>query len=507
MLHFLLKAIVWVTTTTVVTLAAGPPLDLQCQSLADTYLSKHHREPVPYTGQNMVFFLHIPRTAGRTLHTCLLKKGTPPSRHCPKAYDHLRINVSLPNCFLLTSHDDFSVVSSLPDDVAVMSHIRDPVDRFLSAYEFAIEVASRGLNKSRRRPRRKDVNAALTEEVWPWSFLINFFLNDMKLRAAKLKEDDRSSDGDHWIHVFHPDGDDFYVNKVKQLSKWNLSQDESASLLPDMDPYNNPLVMPLEEFVEHPIAQELLHDGQTFQVLGITNYSHWADAGDMRSCAWRSGSVRSQLLQVALSRITKFLHVGTTDRLEESVAAAGAALHFSLNQPLVFEPAVVDPGVQPSGAAAASSGTEAAATGAAQTQSLAAGPQAHGGGHEEVRVARTVGRLLSLGSEFQRCARQAQAKNRRLEKRSLAALKMPDGRALRFERGARSRIPASVIEKIRRLNTMDVALHALAEDLLTQHVADWQQQGKLEQLPPPPPQLQDRSRLPFEFPRPQGPRT
>ncbi|GFH15263.1 uncharacterized protein HaLaN_11459, partial [Haematococcus lacustris] len=78
-------------------------------------------------------------TAGRTFHACLLKLGTPPSKRCPKAYDHLRINMTLPNCNLLSSHDDFSVVSMLPDNVAVLTHLRDPIDRFMSAYEFAIE--------------------------------------------------------------------------------------------------------------------------------------------------------------------------------------------------------------------------------------------------------------------------------------------------------------------------------------------------------------------------------
>ncbi len=41
-------------------------------------------------------------------------------------------------------------------------------------------------------------------------------------------------------------------------------------VLPDaeatLNPYNNSLVMPLHEFVEHPIAEELLHNGATLQV-------------------------------------------------------------------------------------------------------------------------------------------------------------------------------------------------------------------------------------------------
>jgi hypothetical protein len=33
-----------------------------------------------------------------------------------------------------------------------------------------------------------------------------------------------------------------------------------------LNPYNNSLVMPLAEFIEHPIAHELLHNGGALQV-------------------------------------------------------------------------------------------------------------------------------------------------------------------------------------------------------------------------------------------------
>jgi hypothetical protein len=90
--------------------------DLACSHYLDSYLHTHHREAEPYTDQDsqMVYFLHVPRTAGRTFHACFLKMGTPPRRRCPKAYDHLRLNMSVPDCYLLSSHDDFSVVSMLP---------------------------------------------------------------------------------------------------------------------------------------------------------------------------------------------------------------------------------------------------------------------------------------------------------------------------------------------------------------------------------------------------------
>ncbi|GFH33118.1 uncharacterized protein HaLaN_32440, partial [Haematococcus lacustris] len=63
----------------------------------------------------------------------------------------------------------------------------------------------------------------------------------------------------HWIHITHPDGSQYYFNKVLNSSRWNLTEEERQRLLPPLDPYNNPLVMPLHEFIRHPIAKELLH--------------------------------------------------------------------------------------------------------------------------------------------------------------------------------------------------------------------------------------------------------
>jgi len=220
----------------------------------------------------MVYFLHVPRTAGRTFQSCFLKSGTPPERRCPKAYDHLRIDVSVPDCFLLSSHDDFSVVAMLPENVAVLTHLRDPVDRFLSAYEFAVEVAARVKKRNTNSNIRKNPNRIATEDVWPWSYLVPFFIND-ELDKADKKWSVPHPDSGNWIKVQHPDGDVYYYNKVQGRSVWNLTANERHYLLPPLDPYDNPLVLPLADFVKHPIAKDLLHNGQIFQVLGITNYS------------------------------------------------------------------------------------------------------------------------------------------------------------------------------------------------------------------------------------------
>ncbi len=57
-----------------------------------------------------------------------------------------------------------------------------------------------------------------------------------------------------------------YHNKVHNISKPQLSEAERQKLLPTLDPYNNKLYMPLEQFVDHPIAKELIHNGIFFQV-------------------------------------------------------------------------------------------------------------------------------------------------------------------------------------------------------------------------------------------------
>ena len=48
----------------------------------------------------------------------------PPSKRCAKSYDVLRLDLSVPACGLLSSHDDFSVVDNLPEDAAVITQVR-----------------------------------------------------------------------------------------------------------------------------------------------------------------------------------------------------------------------------------------------------------------------------------------------------------------------------------------------------------------------------------------------
>ena len=100
------------------------------------------------------------------------------------------------------------------------------MDRVLSAYEFAIEVASRAV---RHAPPPMDPKKVNTRNVWPWSQLVPFMEIDIRTRMHKFLQSGKN--------------------------------DNSTEL----DPYDNPIVMPLADFVEHPNVQETLHNGATLQ--------------------------------------------------------------------------------------------------------------------------------------------------------------------------------------------------------------------------------------------------
>ena len=145
-------------------------------------LGKHHPAgDAVLNPDHMLYFLHIPRTAGRTYGVCFLKQAWAPSRRCAKSYDVLRLNQSVPNCGLLSSHDDYSVLQYLPKDAAIATQLRDPVDRVLSMYEFAIEVAARYLNPNatQRDPGKMD-----TRKVWPWSILVPFMQQELERNVS-----------------------------------------------------------------------------------------------------------------------------------------------------------------------------------------------------------------------------------------------------------------------------------------------------------------------------------
>ncbi|KAI9075105.1 hypothetical protein K1719_042953 [Acacia pycnantha] len=237
---------------------------------ASSSLDKEIRED-KHTLRDLLFFLHVPRTGGRTYFHCFLKKLYPSSLECPRSYDKLRFDPSKPNCRVLVTHDDFSITSKLPRErTSVVTILRDPISRVFSTYEFSIEVAARFLVHpnltstthiaGRLRSKTKGVS---TLNIWPWKYLVPWMRKDLFDRR-----DLRQSRG---------------LPTTKSNDSYDLEE----------------FAMPLHEFINHPVAEDIVHNGATFQVAGLTNNSYVAESHEVRHCVQKYKILGKYVLQVA----------------------------------------------------------------------------------------------------------------------------------------------------------------------------------------------------------------
>ncbi|KAL6204846.1 hypothetical protein ACLB2K_022113 [Fragaria x ananassa] len=243
-----------------------------------------------HTLRDLLFFLHIPRTGGRTYFHCFLRKLYYSSLECPRSYDKLRFDPRKKQCRLLVTHDDYSMMSKLPRErTSVVTILRDPVDRVFSSYEFSVEVAARFLvhpnltsaTQMARRMRSKTKGVS-TLDIWPWKYLVPWMREDL-----------------------------FSRREGRKLSgTFDVQSD---------DPYNmEEVVMPLHEYINHPIAQDIVHNGATLQVAGLTNNSYQADSHEVRHCVEKYKLLGKYVLQVAKKRLDDMLYVGLTEEHRES---------------------------------------------------------------------------------------------------------------------------------------------------------------------------------------------
>ncbi|KAK9158403.1 hypothetical protein Scep_004977 [Stephania cephalantha] len=182
-----------------------------------------------------------------------------------------------PNCRLMSTHDDYSIMSRLPrEKTSVVTVLRSPVDRVFSSYEFSVEVAARFLvhpnltsvTKMARRVRRKS-NAVSTLDIWPWKYLVPWMREDLFARRDARKRGD------------------FKNNNTSN------------------DPYDmKEIVMPLHKFINDPIAHDIVHNGATFQVAGLTNNSYFEEAHEVRHCVGKHQALGEYVLDVAKVSVT-----------------------------------------------------------------------------------------------------------------------------------------------------------------------------------------------------------
>ncbi|XP_058101742.1 protein-tyrosine sulfotransferase-like isoform X4 [Magnolia sinica] len=170
---------------------------LQCESIVKNWAASSLIDGVQGDKlklRDLLFFLHVPRTGGRTYFQCFLRKLYTSDLECPRSYDKLRFDPSQPNCRLMATHDDYSIMSKLPkESTSVVTILRNPVDRVFSTYEFSVEVAARFLIHpnltsatqitGRLRPKARGVS---TLDIWPWKYLVPWMREDLFGRVAGL---------------------------------------------------------------------------------------------------------------------------------------------------------------------------------------------------------------------------------------------------------------------------------------------------------------------------------
>ena len=82
-----------------------------CNKLVEEFEKDHGKHVTPKNiSDAFIFFLHVPRTAGKTYASCFLKACLLPTERCSPSYDLLRLNISQEGCRYIATHDDYSLL-------------------------------------------------------------------------------------------------------------------------------------------------------------------------------------------------------------------------------------------------------------------------------------------------------------------------------------------------------------------------------------------------------------
>ncbi|KAJ4978819.1 hypothetical protein NE237_009599 [Protea cynaroides] len=383
-----------------------------------------------HTLRDLLFFLHIPRTGGRTYFHCFLKKLYTSHLECPRSYDKLRFDPSKPNCRLMVTHDDYSMVSKLPKErTSVVTILRNPVDRVFSAYEFSVEVAARFLvhpnltsaTKMTGRIRIKN-NEVSTLDIWPWKYLVPWMREDLFARRDARKHGEFSAIGE---------SNDSY----------------------DMED----IVMPLSEFINDPVAHEIIHNGATLQVAGLTNNSYSPESHEVRHCVRKYQALGEYVLEVAKKRLDNMLYVGLTEDHRESGTMFGNVVGLQVISQL-----------QP-----LSSNMEQAEKNKSDMSSSFQNHQPDSNyllnstndqkAAENVGTTNenmTVGKLMEAYETCISNLRKAQSRRRSMSLKKISPVN--------FSKEARLQVPDVVLQQMVSLNNLDVELYKYAQGIFAQ---------------------------------------
>lgn len=382
--------------------------------------------------RDLLFFLHVPRTGGRTYFHCFLRKLYSNSQQCPRSYDKLRFNPRKANCRLLSTHDDYSMMSKLPKEkTSVVTILRNPVDRVFSTYEFSVEVAARFLvhpnltsvARTTKQLRGKSSGTS-TLDIWPWKYLVPWMREDLFARR-----DNRKLRGQSHLVT-------------------NNSYDMSD------------MAMPLREYINDPIAQDIVHNGATFQIAGLTNNSYYAEAHEVRHCVLKYQSLGEYVLQVAKKKLDGMLYVGLTENHKESatmfanIVGAQVISQHTVSSSSKDVPAENDSGPESSLPDKKSDSNDRGHNTNQTLKNVSSTSE-----DKEARANLTVGKLTEA---YETCI--SNLRSTQAERRAKSLKKISPAN---FTKEARLQVPEGLIQEIESLNKLDVELYKYAQGIFT----------------------------------------
>ncbi|CAA7390461.1 unnamed protein product [Spirodela intermedia] len=384
-----------------------------CESLVKNWATSSNMNTIKESKsslKDLLFFLHVPRTGGRTYFQCFLRKLYTGDQECPRSYDKLRFDPSKSDCRLMATHDDYSLMSKLPvQRTSVVTILRNPIDRVFSTYEFAVEVAARFLvhpnltsaiqMSMRIRPKTRSVS---TLDIWPWKYLVPWMREDLFDRRVARR-----------------------TGKLQRVQ--------------ESDPYNTEeMVMPLHMFIDDPISHDIIHNGATFQVAGLTNNSWSDEAHEVRHCVRNHPVLGRYVLEVAKKRLDHMLYVGLTEEHKKSATmfanmVGAQVISQSESSSSHFEKAVPHN----------------------KTEMCSSLPYSYGGGSNSLNM--TVGKLMEAYEECISILRKSQSTRRTASLKRISPVN--------FSKKARLLVPEEVLERIRSLNNLDLQLYEHAQGI------------------------------------------
>ncbi|KAL1201930.1 Protein-tyrosine sulfotransferase [Cardamine amara subsp. amara] len=399
-----------------------------CERVVEKWAdSSSSREEHPHEDkrslQDLLFFLHVPRTGGRTYFHCFLRKLYDTSEECPRSYDKLHFNPRKEKCKLLATHDDYSLMAKLPRErTSVMTIVRDPIARVLSTYEFSVEVAARFLvhpnltSAMRMSGRIRKSNVISTLDIWPWKYLVPWMREDLFARRD--------------------------ARKVK-----------GVVIIEDDNPYDmEEMLMPLHKYLDAPTAHDIIHNGATFQIAGLTNNSHLSEAHEVRHCVQKFKSLGEPVLQVAKRRLDSMLYVGLTEEHRESASLFANVVGSQLLSQ------VVPPNTTANSKTSRSEASVTVSESGSDTSSIQNGTSKVASDKLEAKSGNmTVKTLMEV---YEGCITHLRKSQGTRRVNSLKRISPAN-----FTRGTRTRVPKEVIQQIKSLNNLDVELYKYANEI------------------------------------------